>query len=161
MSTFWVPWGEDSNTEVFAGACKSAIIKLVIDLSTEDSHRLPTPIVGPVGADVPTSADIYLYSDPQTYESDNAILYADSEGWQGGEKEPLGARFKKKEKVSNFGRTGSFERNATKMQHTSEREITRAGTNTERRRKFAVTQLYPRLLYAFSDVVVFVPKTSR
>jgi len=146
---------------MFAGAGKSTIIKLLIDLSIEDNVSFPTPVIGSAGVDVPTSADVHLYSDPQTTGSDNPILFADCEGLQGGERAPLGARSKKKEKVSKFGRVGSFERKVTRMQHTSEREITWADTTTKRSREFAVTHLYPRLLYTFSDVIVFVLKNPR
>ncbi len=143
------------------GAGKSTIIKLVIDLSTKDNESFPSPVVGAVGLDLPTSGDVHLYSDPQTSKSNNPILYADCEGLEGGEREPLGARLKKKEKASKIGRIDSFEKKVQKAQHTSEREITWADTNAKRSREFAVTNLYPRLLYTFSDVVVFVLKNPR
>ena len=146
---------------IYLGAGKSTIIKLVIDLFTRDGERYPTPIVGPVGLDVPTSGDVHLYPDPQSSDSDNPILYADCEGLDGGEREPLGARFRKKERTTKGGRIGSFERNVKKIFHTSEREITWATTNAKRCRAFAVSQMYPRLLYTFSDVVVFVLKNPR
>jgi len=133
----------------------------VIDLSTRDTEHFPTPVVGSVGLDVPTSGDVHLYSDPQTSKSNNPILYADCEGLEGGEREPLGARLKKKDKSSKFGRIGSFEKNIQNIRHISEREITWADTNVRRSREFAVTHLYPRLLYTFSDVVVFVLKNPR
>ncbi|UPX14192.1 uncharacterized protein EKO05_0004682 [Ascochyta rabiei] len=43
----------------------------------------------------------------------------------------------------------------------SERELGWADTNSLRSREFAVTNLYPRLLYTFSDVIVFVLKNPR
>ena len=87
-------------------------------------------------------------------------MYADCEGLEGGEREPLGVRLKR-DKPSKFGRVDSFERKVQKMHHTSEREITWADTNAKRSREFTVTHLYPRLLYTFSDVVVFVLKNPR
>ena len=48
-----------------------------------------------------------------------------------------------------------------KIHYTSEREITWADTNIKQSREYAVTNLYPRLLYTFSDVVVFVLKNPR
>ena len=143
------------------GAGKSTIIKLMIDLSTEDNEKYPSPVVGSVGLDVPTSGDVHLYSDPQTSGSGSPILYADCEGLEGGEREPLGAKLKRKEKPSKVGRIGSFEKNLQRAHHISEREITWADTNAKRSREFAVTHLYPRLLYTFSDVVVFVLKNPR
>ncbi len=145
---------------MITGAGKSTIIKLVIDLKTK-VERFPSPVVGAAGFDVPTSGDVHLYSDPQTYMSDNPILYADCEGLKGGEREPLGARLRRKDKPSKVGRVDSFERQVQKIHHTSEREITWANTNAKRSREFTVTHLYPRLLYTFSDVVVFVLKNPR
>lgn len=107
------------------------------------------------------SGDIHLYSDPQNCMSDNLIMYADCEGLEGGEREPLGARLKRKDKPSKVGRVDSFERKLQKIHHTSERAITWADTNAQRSRYFTVTHLYPRLLYTFSDVVVFVLKNPR
>ena len=143
------------------GAGKSTLIKLVIDLSTKDNESFPSPVVGAAGLDLPTSGDVHLYSDPQTSKSNNPILYADCEGLEGGEREPLGARLKRKDKSSKVGRIDSFEKKVLKANHTSEREITWADTNTKRSREFAVTHLFPRLLYTFSDVVVFVLKNPR
>ena len=134
---------------------------MVIDLSTKETESFPTPVVGAIGLDVPTSGDVHLYSDPKTAMSNNPILYADCEGLEGGEREPLGARLKRKDRPSRIGRIGSFEEKVQKIRHTSEREITWADTNVKRGREFAVTHLYPRLLYTFSDVVVFVLKNPR
>ena len=148
-------------SRLILGAGKSTIIKMVIDLSTKDNQSFPSPVVGAAGLDLPTSGDVHLYSDPQTSKSNNPILYADCEGLEGGEREPLGARLKRKDKGSRIGRIGSFERKMQRAQHTSEREITWADTNAKRSREFAVTHLYPRLLYTFSDVIVFVLKNPR
>ena len=134
---------------------------MVIDLSTQETESFPSPVVGAAGLDLPTSGDVHLYSDPQTSKSNNPILFADCEGLEGGERVPLGARFKRKDKASNIGRTGSSEKKVQRAQHTSEREITWADSNAKKSREFAVTQLYPRLLYTFSDVIVFVLKNPR
>jgi energy-coupling factor transporter ATP-binding protein EcfA2 len=147
----------------FEGAGKSTLIKLVIDLSTDDAGSFSTPIVGSVkNQDVPTSGDVHLYPDPNSISSVTPILYADCEGLEGGEREPISSRFKKnKHKFTGVGRVSSFEKKARRTQHTSEREITWADTPAKRSREFAVTHLYPRLLYTFSDVVVFVLKNPR
>lgn len=90
------------------------------------------------------------------------ILYADCEGLEGGEREPVSSRFNKsKRRFAGVGRVSSFEKKVNKTQHTSEREITWADTPLKRSREYAVTHLYPRLLYTFSDVVVFVLKNPR
>jgi hypothetical protein len=130
-------------------------------LNTEDRENFTSPVVGVVGRDVPTSDDVHLYLDPQTSSSDTPILYADCEGLEGGERVPLGARFRKRDKSSRPARIGSFERRLRNMQHISEREITWADSTAKRSREYAVTHLYPRLLYTFSDVIVFVLKNPR
>lgn len=118
-------------------------------------------MVGAAGLDVPTSGDVHLYSDPKTLMSDSPIMYADCEGLEGGEREPLGARLKRKDKPSKFGQVDPFGQKVPKMPYASEREIIWADTNEKRSREFMVTHLYPRLLYTFSDVVVFVLKNPR
>lgn len=140
------------------GAGKSTIIKLVIDLSAPKEENYATPVVGPVGKDLPTSGDVHLYLDPHTADSDTPIMYADCEGLEGGEREPLGAWRKARDRG---GRTRSFEQKLGNNYNGSEREITWATSNLKKSRGFAVTHLYPRLLYTFSDVIVFVLRNSR
>ena len=144
-----------------SGAGKSTIIKLVIDLSRQSGKVFSTPVVGSVRLDLPTSSDVHLYSDPETSKLDTPILYADCEGLDGGERDPLGAKLRKKDKQTKPGRIGSFERKIQRVHHASEREILWADTHAKRGREFAVTHLYPRLLYTFSDVIVFVLKNPR
>lgn len=145
------------------GAGKSTLIKLIIDLSTDDADCFETPIVGSVkNQDVPTSTDVHLYPDPNSISSVTPMLYADCEGLEGGAREPISLKFRKKHKVNTgIGRASSFEKSTKKTLHTSEREITWADTPTKKSREFAVTHLYPRLLYTFSDVIVFVLKNPR
>jgi hypothetical protein len=135
----------------------------VIDLSTADAGSFATPVVGSVkNQEVPTSGDVHLYPDPNSVSSVFPILYADCEGLEGGERELISSRFKKqKQRFTGVGRVSSFERKTTKTRHTSERELLWANTTAKRSREFAVTHLYPRLLYTFSDVVVFVLKNPR
>ena len=135
----------------------------MIDLHSQSTKTQATPVVGATGHndDVPTSGDVHLYPDPQTFDSDMPILYADCEGLKGGEREPIATKFRRKEKPSKIGRIDSFEKKMAKTAYTSEREITWADTNAKRSRQFAVEHLYPRLLYTFSDVVVFVLKNPR
>ncbi|MCJ1422264.1 hypothetical protein MMC29_000144 [Sticta canariensis] len=140
------------------GAGKSTIIKLVIDLGARKEENFATPVVGPIGKDIPTSGDVHLYLDPQTANSDTPIMCADCEGLEGGEREPLGAWRKARDRS---GRTRSFERKLGNNNNGSEREITWATSNLKKSRGFAVTHLYPRLLYTFSDVIVFVLRNPR
>lgn len=115
---------------------------------------------------IPTSGDVHLYSDPQSYYSTNPVLYADCEGLEGGETEPMGARAKLKEKSGSSRdiydrRTGSFQKKMRKLHHSSQREITWATTAEKRSRQYAVKNLYPKFLYTFSDTVVFVLRNTR
>ncbi|KAL8726779.1 MAG: hypothetical protein Q9181_005928 [Wetmoreana brouardii] len=144
------------------GAGKSTVIKLVIDLLSTQEEENATPVIGSTGENVPTSGDVHLYPDPRTFESDTPILYADCEGLEGGEREPIATRFRNKGvKISKVGKVGSFEKRMQRQPHTSARSLTWADTNAKKTREFAVTNLYPRLLYTFSDVVVFVLKNPR
>lgn len=124
------------------------------------------PVVGSVNHSVPTSGDVHLYLDPQSRSEDSPILYADCEGLEGGEKEPMALQVKRADTSgSQFGqparRTGSYQGRLRKKDNSSQRQITWATTAEKRTRQFAVTNLYPRLLYTFSDVVVFVLKNPR
>lgn len=115
--------------------------------------------------DVPTSGDVHLYTDPKTYLSESPILYADCEGLSGGEREPRGARLKILRRMAEntmgvSNTTRSFEQNRRNLRQ-SEREIKWANTSETQSRQFAVSQLYPRLLFTFSDAVVFVLKNPR
>ena len=77
------------------GAGKNSLIKLLIDLGTDPGKTFDTPVVGAIGSSFPTSTDVHLYMDPSTASSDFPVLYADCEGLEGGEREPVGARFKR------------------------------------------------------------------
>lgn len=127
-----------------------------------------TPIVGSIhNQDIPTSGDVHLYTDPRSFLSSTPIFYADCEGLNGGEREPKGARSKFLRHINSASRpskketTKSFERNRRNMDRSSEREVIWATTFERQTREFAVTNLYPRLLYTFSDAVVFVLKNPR
>lgn len=50
------------------------------------------PVVGSVKqCDTPTSGDVHLYHDPKSFAGEQSVLYADCEGVDGGEREPMGA----------------------------------------------------------------------
>jgi energy-coupling factor transporter ATP-binding protein EcfA2 len=88
------------------GAGKSTLIKLIIDLAPDGSEFFTTPVIGATGAHVPTSEDVHLYLDPRTADGSSPLLFADCEGLEGGEREPVGALFKKKRR--NDKKTGRF-----------------------------------------------------
>ena len=162
---------------IASGAGKSTLINLLIDLKQSGSSDNPvprsSPVVGKESSSVPTSADVHLYSDPETYFSPSPILYADCEGMKGGESQPIaklvsdGAHHKKSGAPINPPRDvtetyGPID----KLIHGTKRFIEwfkqdAADTEKRIRREFAVTEMYPRILYAFSDVIVFVLRNAR
>jgi hypothetical protein len=60
-----------------------------------DDRPLPTPIPGPAKG-TPNSADVHLYADASTLDSQNPFLFADCEGLDGGDAQPLAAKVKQK-----------------------------------------------------------------
>lgn len=97
-------------------------------------------------------------------------MYADCEGLEGGEAVPQGAMFKCKDGVptptsllQNPTHNSQFRKKIRKKAGnlTKERDLAWAIDPETQRREFAVTQLYPRLLYTFSDTVVYVLKNSK
>ena len=156
------------------GAGKSTLVKMLIEQQRIHSnptsvHLFPTPIVGSVRNDnVPTSGDVHLYADPGTYLGPLPMLYADCEGLEGGENVPIGVRHreaspgnprKKSESQSDGDRNRVKKR--WKMARGSQRDIAWANSPETRKRQYAVTELYPRLLYTFSDVIVFVLQNAK
>lgn len=143
------------------GAGKSTLIKLLIDLMSDEGEAFPTPVVGAAGRDISTSEDVHLYLDPDSSESQAPLLFADCEGLDGGERDPVGAKLKKKLEKQAKQEAASGGRRRQRLKHTSERELIWADTPRKQSREFAVAHLYPRLLYTFSDVIVFVLKNPR
>ena len=142
------------------GAGKSSIIKLLIDLECSRPHAFPTPIVGPAGNDAPTSNDVHLYPDPSTIDTNYPLLFADCEGLEAGTREPLAASFKKKALRSNRVKVEATDGDYQEHRYTARREL-KWGNDAIYSREFAVTNLYSRLLYTFSDVIVFILKNPR
>lgn len=138
------------------GAGKSSLIKLIVDLGAKTQEQFDTPVVGTIGNTSPTSTDVHLYLDPHTSDSDHPILYADCEGLEGGEREPVAAKAVRKRATKTV--SGIPYRS---LQPVSERDLIWADKSWRRTREFAVRELYPRLLYTFSDVIVFVLKNPK
>lgn len=127
-------------------------------------HKLPThsdstfesPVVGSMKHDKsPTSGDVHLYADPETAYTRLPMLYADCEGLQGGETEPAANKLRQKTKnIHSQGRQRFFK--------SQPRELVYAKSNKDaRNREWAVKRVYPRLLYTFSDVIIFVLRNTR
>ncbi|KAK0868567.1 hypothetical protein LTR87_014099 [Friedmanniomyces endolithicus] len=143
-------------------AGKSSLIKMLVNHDVDEvdvGNRalFPSPVVGSVVNDtLPTSGDVHLYADPATHAEQLPMLFADCEGFEGGERTPLGARSRRR------ARSDPTKDESARPGNVHSRLIEWANTEATRQREFAVTALYPRLLYTFSDCVVFVlrnPKT--
>lgn len=142
------------------GAGKSTLIKLLIQIKesagTLNYHR---PVAGLPGKDIPTSEDVHLYLDPESSLSTNPILYADCEGIDGGAREPMATTFRHKREASEIEQFNNREPAA--IQSSTKRELLWAKTPLEQTRQFVVARFYPRVLFTFSDVVIFVHRNPR
>lgn len=154
------------------GAGKSSLIKLLIDLKSDarlDNFK-HTPVIGRSASAVPTSADVHLYLSPESVASRQPILYADCEGFNGGEQNPVAINAielsnKMSPKYSYQPKTQPAM--VQKVSQGTKRLLKWASRDSEKyeetsKRGYTVSEMYPRIFYAFSDVVVFVldnPKT--
>ncbi|KAI9717966.1 MAG: hypothetical protein M1828_007058 [Chrysothrix sp. TS-e1954] len=122
-------------------AGKSTLIKMLIELFVRDTvanSKLSSPVVGSAKFDkVPTSGDVHLYADLATHGSPLPILFADCEGLDGGNKDPIAVRVKNSRKTKR--------RTALNSVGTT-RDLSWAQDGTTQARSFAVAHLYPRLL---------------
>lgn len=164
------------------GAGKSTLIKMLIDQQerTHCSHDcgFPSPVAGSLSnGSVPTSGDVHLYSDPRSYTTEYPMLYADCEGLEGGENIPMAAQYRNtastpakergKESHAPKGKDHPApkehrrRKRVTKGLHCTQRDIKWANSPDTLKRQYAVTELYPRLLYTFSDVIVFVLRNPK
>jgi hypothetical protein len=99
---------------------------------------------------------VHLYADPSTIRTQHPVLYADCEGLDGGEKPPLATQSRK------HHASGKLVGEATKkVLGGGKRILEWATSDVKSGREYAVKHLYPRLLYTFSDVVVFVLKNPK
>ena len=133
----------------------------MIDLDCPVSHDFATPVVGAAGSTTPTSDDVHLYLDPTTVSSNCPLLYADCEGLKGGQREPIAAKFKKNTRRFRRAEVDDPEAALQKRNYTSRRELMWPNDAQVKSREFAVSDLYPRLLYTFSDVIVFILKNPK
>lgn len=122
----------------------------------------PSRVVGAqVDDNLTTSADVHLYADPRTCYDNRPVLYADCEGFSGGEALPRSIQARKKA-GSVFDAARKLRKAPPKPPRRGrQRNIAWATKDETRRQEFFVTELYPRVLYTFSDVVVFVLRTAK
>ena len=84
------------------------------------------------------------------------MLYADCEGLEGGEMLPVATKLRQTLRKADHGQTRH------RILKGKPRELVYARTNAEaRNREWAVRKVYPRLLYTFSDVIVFVLRNPK
>ncbi|KAI1266454.1 hypothetical protein F5Y18DRAFT_416320 [Xylariaceae sp. FL1019] len=137
------------------GAGKSTLIKLLIDrqdLSSPHGGKYYSPVTSSNQDRISTTGDVHLYADPSTLYAASPLLYVDCEGLSGGEAAPKQLRQNEETQRSSAGHT---------RRYSAPRRIEWAESPQTQKREFAVGQLYPRILYTFSDVVVFVLRNPR
>lgn len=126
-------------------------------LKFHSSSPFDSPVVGSTKHDKsPTSGDVHLYADPETAFTRLPMLYADCEGLEGGEAEPAAV------KLRRTMRDPDLRQIRPRVFKSRPRELAFAQENDEaRNREWAVQKVYPRLLYTFSDVIVFVLRNPK
>ncbi|KAG9566776.1 hypothetical protein KCU71_g1929, partial [Aureobasidium melanogenum] len=126
------------------GAGKSGIISLLIKLVAKNPSAFKTPVVGTQAeSNSPTSGDIHLYQEPSTAQTLSPIFFADCEGINGGDGVPTGAAGTAQQSTSTF----------QKLRHGLRYTFSSKGSSG---RNSIVKDIYPRIMYTFSDVAVFV-----
>lgn len=154
------------------GSGKSTLIRLLIDSSTRANAEsaVSVPVIGRTDCDTPTSADVHLYMDPETNSGTRPILFADCEGFEGGERSPIAQAATSAVQASSSGhRTRDLPKPSGQplqdfkraTQAVTKRVIRWASRNSQQHEKtskrgYAVSEMYPRIFHAFSDVIVFV-----
>ncbi|KAL9572020.1 hypothetical protein ACKAV7_003852 [Fusarium commune] len=137
------------------GTGESTIIKMLINREQARTGNItdyPVPVPGLVGDNIPTTGDVHLYADPGTYFARKPILYADCEGMTGGENTPRGLAYR--ERIEG-------KKQKHPVRNKLKKPLSWANTPKMQSREYAVTTLFPRILYTFSDVVVFILREVR
>lgn len=146
------------------GAGKSAVIRLLLERprskNMEDKvnvHRtnISVPVVGRPQSTVPTSGDLHLYRDPAVTAEDicRPLFYADCEGFNGGSQKPeaLVNNANNEAVILHSGKNSYLPKWAKTSYSYIKRQVSFISE-----REAAIQEMFPRLLYNFSDVVVHV-----
>lgn len=107
--------------------------------------------------DVPTSDAVHLFADPITYDTGRPYFYADCEGLSGGNKVPMATRAY--QGVKKFRQRRRHAKNHSNTESVDNGIAWARGQ--QKSRQWMVENLYPRVLFTFSDVVCFVTKNFR
>ncbi|KAL6411018.1 hypothetical protein AUP68_07453 [Ilyonectria robusta] len=138
------------------GSGKSTLISLLSKFSNSPLKSLfKTPAVGDSGSLQSTSSNVHLYADPETFLNETPLLYTDCEGMDG-DKVPA------EMKMSVAGTADSLDSlpYASQTSGFDSQDIAwekKPGNGGSWTRKEITKTLFPRILYIFSDVVVFIP----
>lgn len=131
--------------------------------AVDDDPTNLAPVIGRSSSAVPTSADVHLYLSPETKLTKRPILYADCEGFEGGERNPIAANALAAEQngTNQAPKDPKRPQAMRKLSQSTKRLLKWASHDsksyeTTSKRGYAVSEMYPRIFYAFSDVIVFV-----
>ena len=115
-----------------------------------------TPVVGDTTTSAtPTSSDVHLFADPGTRKSERPLLYADCEGLGGGNQPPQAAIAVEEATREISAKVPGFKN----FNNRRRKQIKLCGTKAEENCcDWMVCQLYPRILYTFSDIICYVTR---
>jgi len=129
-------------------------------LDPEARKQFRSPVPGSVTThNMPTSGDVHLYADPSTYYGAFPTFYADCEGLDGGEVTPIAQRYREGQDGQIL--PSKLQKKLWRLSRSQQRQLAWADSPEKEKRQYAVTEFYPRLLYTFSDVVVFVLQNAK
>lgn len=127
-----------------------------------DSTKYLVPVPGLVSDNLPTTGNVHLYTDTGTYYSQKPILYADCEGMTGGESIPMGLDIASEDMAAeDLDSEDKDSETAAQNIDGVRQSITWADNPDLVSRANVAKTLFPRVLYTFSDVVVFVLREAR
>jgi hypothetical protein len=116
---------------------------------------IQTPVVGnSLSSNTPTSSDVHLYEDPWTKDLERPFFHADCEGIDGGNVTPVAGSVVARgmKKLEKFG----------KIRRRRLRRLPLSWPDgKQKNRQWMVKEFYLRILFTFSEVVVFVTKNFR
>jgi hypothetical protein len=145
----------------------------MMDFNNPGSPDIPAPTPVPRSSQTFANINVQIYSDPRMASTSTPVLYAECEEY---DTWPLSPSTQRRNLSPRSPRSpaspGSArplhsaqgsprEARSNKSAAASEYEIKWANTQAKQSLEYMTKQLYPRLLYAFSDVVVIVLRDSR